>query len=147
MAGNLNNEHGNPAGLRLSIGGGPSVTAVNLPGTVTQANWLFFDINLNGNTSGTFSIEAPRRAATQGASLGGVTFDLLDSGTVVEPVISATISGGSLSLTWEGGGSYNVMTNDNLLDAGGWGVATNGPSPIELDIGSDPELFYKLEGE
>uniref|UniRef100_UPI0035614DAE hypothetical protein n=1 Tax=Pontiella sp. TaxID=2837462 RepID=UPI0035614DAE len=39
-------------------------------------NWVFFDIDLNGKTSGTFSIEGQRRAATQGASLGGVTFDL-----------------------------------------------------------------------
>ncbi len=77
MAGNLNNENWNPSGLRLSVDGSTPVAVTDLPGTpVAQAGWVFFDVELNGNTSGTFSIEGQRRATTQGASLGGVTFDL-----------------------------------------------------------------------
>jgi hypothetical protein len=63
---------------------------------------------------------------------------------VEDPVISPSLSGSSLSLSWDGGGSYNVLTNADLLNSGGWGVATNGTSPIEIEIGSDSELFYKL---
>jgi C1A family cysteine protease len=64
-----------------------------------------------------------------------------------EPVVIASIFGGSLSLSWDGGGTYNVLTNASLLNADGWGVATNGTSPIELEVGRDPELFYKLESK
>jgi hypothetical protein len=61
-----------------------------------------------------------------------------------QPVISASVSSGSLTMSWEGGGTYNVLTNANLLNAAGWGVATNGTSPIAIEIGGDSELFYKL---
>jgi hypothetical protein len=70
-----------------------------------------------------------------------------EASAVEDPVISASVSGSSLSLVWDGGGTYNVLTNANLLNAEGWGVATNGTSPIDLEIGSDSELFYKLESE
>ena len=60
------------------------------------------------------------------------------------PVLSASVSGGSsFSLSWEGGGTYSVLTNADLVN-GSWGVATNGTSPISIEIGSDPELFYML---
>uniref|UniRef100_UPI0035679357 hypothetical protein n=1 Tax=Pontiella sp. TaxID=2837462 RepID=UPI0035679357 len=67
--------------------------------------------------------------------------------SAIEPVVTASISAGSLILTWEGGGSYHVLTNANLMNAAGWGVATSGTSPVELEIGGDPELFYKLSNE
>jgi hypothetical protein len=75
MAGNMNNENWNPSGLRVSVDGGTPVAVNNLPGTVGQANFVFFDVDLNGATNGTFSVEAQRRADTQGASFAGITFD------------------------------------------------------------------------
>ncbi|MDF7798639.1 hypothetical protein P4C99_04145, partial [Pontiellaceae bacterium B1224] len=75
--------------------------------------------------------------------------DIVLSGTssAIEPVVSAILSAGSLSLSWAGGGSYNVLTNANLMIPDGWGVATSGTSPVELGIDSEPGLFYKLESE
>jgi hypothetical protein len=60
-------------------------------------------------------------------------------------MISATVSGGSLVLSWDGDGIYNVLTNANLLNADGWGIVTNGvSSPVTNTIGSEAQLFYKL---
>ncbi len=67
--------------------------------------------------------------------------------TPESPTISASISGSSLSLSWDGGGTYNVLTNADLTVTDGWGVATSGTSPIDIEIGSDSQLFYKLESE
>jgi hypothetical protein len=76
-----------------------------------------------------------------------ISITVEEASSVADPVISASVSSGSLSLSWDGGGTYNVLTNANLLNAAGWGVATNGTSPIDIEIGSDPELFYKLQSE
>lgn len=63
------------AGLRISVDSGAPAEVTGLTGTVAQANSVFSDLNLNGATNGTFSIESQRRASTQGASFAGVTFD------------------------------------------------------------------------
>jgi hypothetical protein len=97
LAGNLNNVNWNPAGLRLSVDGGAPQAVTNLPGTVGQANFVFFDVALNGETNGTFSIEAQRRATTQGASIAGVTFD--NTSTVTFPGGVLELAQDSLSLT------------------------------------------------
>ncbi|WP_372846129.1 hypothetical protein [Pontiella sp.] len=78
MAGNLNNVNWNPSGLRISVDGGTPAEVNDLPGTTGQASFVFFDVSLNGATAGTFSIEGQRRAASQGASMAGVTFDVID---------------------------------------------------------------------
>ncbi|MDF7825998.1 glycosyl hydrolase, partial [Pontiellaceae bacterium B12227] len=43
--------------------------------------------------------------------------DIVLSGTsrAIEPVVSASVSGGSMIMSWEGGGSYNVLTNAYLM--------------------------------
>ena len=61
------------------------------------------------------------------------------------PVISGTVSGGDLTMSWEGGGTYNVLTNSDLTNPNGWSVMTSGTSPITNAIGSEAQLFYKLE--
>ncbi len=66
------------------------------------------------------------------------------SAPVVGPTISATVSGGSLIMSWEGGGTYNVLTNASLLNTNGWGVATNAASPVTNALGSESQLFFKL---
>jgi hypothetical protein len=84
MAANMDNRSYHPSALRLSEAGGSSVTVSGLATTARSTGMVFFDIDLNGETSGTFSILAQRSTA-QGAGLAGVTFD----------VISATASAAS----------------------------------------------------
>ena len=62
-----------------------------------------------------------------------------------QPTIAVAVIGGSLSLSWEDGYTYNVLTNGNLTNPAGWGVATNSGSPVSVTIGGEPQLFYKLE--
>ncbi|WP_372798719.1 Ig-like domain-containing protein, partial [Pontiella sp.] len=60
------------------------------------------------------------------------------------PAITATVSGGSLVLSWEGTDTYDVLTNANLA-LPVWGVAqSNVSSPVTNAIGSEPQLFYML---
>lgn len=66
-------------------------------------------------------------------------------GSAGVPDITIDVSGSDLVFTWEGGGTYNVLTNANLMNSGGWGVATNAASPITNAIGSDAQLFFKLD--
>ncbi len=124
MGGNLNNENWNPLGLRLSVDGSTPVEVTNLSGMpVAQASWVFFDIDLNGKTSGTFSIESQRRADSQGTSLGGVTFDL--------PLVSSYSE-------WASG--YGLTGDDALMDAdpenGGMGDGYD--NLAEYALGMDP---------
>jgi hypothetical protein len=74
--------------------------------------------------------------------------DIVLSGTVNDagiPPISVSVADGSLVMTWEGSGTYNVLTNTYLPDPNGWGVAkTNAASPVSITIGSAPAVFYKL---
>jgi hypothetical protein len=120
MAGNLNSVNWNPSALRISVDGGAPVTVTNLPGTISQRNFVFFDVALNGESAGTFSIEAQRRAATQGASLAGVTFDeiiLPDGATLGLDPVSLTLDlvAPDTSITGTITASYNagqVTAND-----------------------------------
>uniref|UniRef100_UPI00356588E6 beta strand repeat-containing protein n=1 Tax=Pontiella sp. TaxID=2837462 RepID=UPI00356588E6 len=97
MAGNANNVNWNPSGLRVSVDGGTPAAVTNLVDTIGQANMVFFDVDLNGATSGTFTIEAQRRAATQGASLAGVTFDATSAVTFPDGALA--LDQKTLSLT------------------------------------------------
>lgn len=117
MASNLNNENWNPMGLRVSVDGGAPVAVTNLPGTVGMANMVFFDVDLNGATSGTFSIEGQRRAATQGASLAGVTFD--STGAVTWPGGALALGQASLSLDLIAPDTSTNAIIDALYVAGG----------------------------
>ncbi|WP_372847154.1 family 43 glycosylhydrolase [Pontiella sp.] len=69
-----------PTGYRLSEG----TTIVTVAGLENNGNgnpnFVFFDVDLNGETSGTFTIEGQQRLNTQGASLVGVTFDVPPGG-------------------------------------------------------------------
>ncbi len=65
-------------------------------------------------------------------------------GTGVIPDISGiSISGGFATLYWESG-AYNVYTNRNLGNAGGWGIATNAATPVSIPVGNGSELFFRL---
>jgi arylsulfatase A-like enzyme len=70
-----------PTGLRITADGGSTYATVtglennHGAGTFGFPNWVFFDVDLNGETWVTFSIEGQQRLSTQGPSLTGVTFD------------------------------------------------------------------------
>ncbi|VGO13218.1 Antigen Lp49 [Pontiella desulfatans] len=66
-----------PTGLRLSVDGGAPAEITGLPNTPDNTSgWAFFDVDLNGETSGTFSLEGQNRLAGQGTAISGVTFDV-----------------------------------------------------------------------
>ncbi len=70
------NENWTPAGLRISADDGTNwATVTDLSTSGPQASMVFFDVDLNGETSGTFLIEALDQAGANGTSVGGVTFD------------------------------------------------------------------------
>ncbi|VGO13216.1 hypothetical protein PDESU_01770 [Pontiella desulfatans] len=84
-----------PTGLRISSGGVTNaVTGLENNTPYGAPNWVFFDIDLNGETSGTFTIEGQKRLATQGPSLAGITFDTV----VAAPGASLALNPASLSL-------------------------------------------------
>jgi PPE-repeat protein len=60
------------------------------------------------------------------------------------PIITASMYGSDFVISWEGGGSYTVLTNADLTNANGWGILTSGTSPITIAVGSEAVLFYKL---
>ncbi len=73
----------------------------------------------------------------------GILLLNIDAASAVPDIGNATVSGGSITLEWDTG-SYNVYTNDNLANTNGWGVATNGASPLVLPISEESQLFYKI---
>lgn len=80
MAGNESTADGrwDPQEISLQGPGGISATVSSLPATHPGLGWVFFDIDTKGATVGTFTISAKQRYTTQGPSIGGVTFDVLN---------------------------------------------------------------------
>lgn len=67
------------------------------------------------------------------------------SGAVSGPEVSIEISGGGIMLAWDGGATYNVMTNSSLTNSAGWGVVeANASSPVNYAVGSEEKLFFQL---
>lgn len=79
-----------PTGLRISYEGG---TAVEVTGLEVALGMVFFDIDTTGLSSGTFTIEGQNRANSQGATLTGLTFDVIP-----EPATIGMLGFGALSL-------------------------------------------------
>jgi autotransporter-associated beta strand protein len=135
------------AGDLLAVGGNLKLTnaTLSIDGTLSGPVTI---ATVGGTITGTFN------GLDEGAEVqAGYTISYLDGAVKIAgsssegPTVSASISGSSLSLSWDGGGSYNVLTNSDLTNSEGWGVATNATSPVDLEIGSESELFYKLESE
>jgi hypothetical protein len=84
-----------PTGFRITDGGSTVYSTVT--GLETTAgsipNMVFFDIDLNGETSGVFAIENSQRTAAQGGSITGITFD-----AVPEPSTALLGALGALAL-------------------------------------------------
>jgi len=83
MAGNIDNDW-QTTGLRLAEIGGASAQVVGLSVANGQPSWVFFDVDLNGSSCGTFSISVQKQNdADTGSGVGGVTFDFIPpAGTV-----------------------------------------------------------------
>ncbi len=68
-----------PTGLRLSVDSGAAAAVTSLANTSgNTSGWVFFDVDLNGATSGTFSLEGENSRSgsyTKGTAISGVTFD------------------------------------------------------------------------
>lgn len=109
-----------PTALRISSGGVTnSVAGLENNTTYGAPNWVFFDIDLNGETSATFSIEGAQRLATQGVGLTGITFDVPPGGvlpTIPEIeyfVVAHTETEGLGKAAW----SVSNATTVTILDA------------------------------
>lgn len=62
------------------------------------------------------------------------------------PTISSSFTNGSLIMSWADDYTYNILTNSDLTDPSGWGVSEAGAeSPVTNAVGSETNLFYKLE--
>lgn len=105
-------------------------------GTYTLING--FTNTLSGLDGAEFDIGAGRVAHLEGS-----TSLLLVVGAGSTPPMNLAVSGGSVVLSWDNGGTYNVLTN-STLQYGVWGVSASGPSPVSIPIGSESTLFYKL---
>lgn len=82
-------------------------------------------------------------SATRYSYIDDVKLTAFSSGPVESPTITASVTNGSFILSWEGGGTYNVLTNSSLTNA--WDVAGSGESPFTNAIGSETQLFFKLQ--
>ncbi|MEP4076589.1 PEP-CTERM sorting domain-containing protein [Haloferula sp.] len=83
-----------PTGLRLSVDGDPATERLGLALTSgSTPGWVFFDVDMNGETSGTFSIEGQNRLAGQGTAISGIVFDVIP-----EPSSVALLGLGCLAL-------------------------------------------------
>ncbi|VGO13138.1 hypothetical protein PDESU_01692 [Pontiella desulfatans] len=118
---------------------------------------LGWDWNGPNQESGTLDVGTGSLYVSSDASTGGTSnpfnwgVDNVDFRIIVVvedstdgPELALGVSGGSLSLSWDGGGSYNLLTNANLQDADGWGLVTNTVSPYTNTISSDAQMFFKL---
>lgn len=111
-----------PTGLRLSVDGGTAAEITGLENTSgSTPGWVFFDVNLNGATSGTFSLEGQNRLAGQGTAISGVTFDVWFNGPAITSFTANDYSvgiGDPVTLGW------NVTNTTTLiLDPGGVDVS------------------------
>lgn len=73
-----------PTGIRISADGGKTYTEASVleNNGNDDPNFLFFDINLNGDDTALLSLEVSQRVAGYGGSITGLTFDVF---TVPEP--------------------------------------------------------------
>ncbi|MDF7824029.1 family 43 glycosylhydrolase [Pontiellaceae bacterium B12227] len=114
-----------PTGYRLSDGA-TTVTVTGLENNGNgNPNFVFFDIDLNGETSGNFTIEGQQRLSSQGASLVGVTFDDASGGgfptapDIEYFVVAHTETEGLGKAAW----SVSNATSVSILDAADQPVA------------------------
>ncbi len=87
MASTMDNANFSPSGIRLTEAGGAETTITGLSRVARLTGMVFFDIDLNGETSGTFSISAQTGVTAPG--IAGVTFDEIIATPIPEPSTAA----------------------------------------------------------
>lgn len=150
-----------------ALGANAAQALVALTGSGTYSNSIKvadFGIAATTNTSavlnaGDFAYYLIGFSKVDDGTAGTTRIDnlvLTSAGTPDGPTISLAIpAGGPITMSWPAsyGGAFNVLTNDDLV-GGTWG--TNSAMVPFLDgsvykatnsIGSEPQLFYRLESE
>jgi|GEM_PF-2339600 len=148
-----------PAAITLSTGGNSATVgnAVTVPltdqpiaGVPDSCGWVFFDVTANGN----YSLNATVRAGSQSAGIAGLTFDsavALGMPATNPTNLTATVSGGSLVLSWPAdhtGWTLQSQTNPlatelgtNWTDLPGSSAVNQFTNTINSINGS---VFYRL---
>jgi YVTN family beta-propeller protein len=129
-----------PSGFRVTADGGSTYATVtglennNGVGTYGYPNWVFFDVDLGGATSGTFSIGGQQRLVGQGPSLTGITFDNMvsesNAGAQLElspTELSLELYGssvtGTVTATYSAGTTSNDIEIVSLVASSGFSAA------------------------
>ncbi|MDF7824030.1 sulfatase [Pontiellaceae bacterium B12227] len=112
-----------PTGLRLSVDGGTAVEVTGLENTSgSTPGWVFFDVDLNGETSGPFSLEGQNRLAGQGTAISGVTFDVLLNGPEIHSFTADDYKvgiGDSVTLGWSVTNATTLTLDPGGIDVSG----------------------------
>jgi len=96
MSSTLDSGAFSPGALRFEEAGGAVSTITGLAQTARLTGMVFFDVDLNGESSGTFSISAERPSDARGAAIAGVTFDTIEP--IPEPSGILLLSMGGLTI-------------------------------------------------
>ncbi|VGO13224.1 hypothetical protein PDESU_01778 [Pontiella desulfatans] len=97
---------------------------------------VFTNLTASGFTLELYADGAGGRGAING-------FQIIANPAVVIENFGLEMVSGEVVLSWEGGGSFNVLTNEDLVYPN-WGVMDSGTSPITITVGDESQLFYKL---
>ncbi|MDF7799594.1 hypothetical protein P4C99_08960 [Pontiellaceae bacterium B1224] len=130
------------------IGSSATITTM---GQVTAYEGVIIDLSAPEFQNITEPTEFRIYAWGRGTTSTGGTLAMLDKvvlkGTVgsgAVPSFSATVSDGSLIMSWETSAPFNVLTNVDLVH-GEWGVSqSNVTSPVTNAVGNAPQVFYTL---
>ncbi|WP_372795839.1 Ig-like domain-containing protein [Pontiella sp.] len=101
-------------------------------------NTLYVSASMTSNTAAT----RPMNWGVKNLDFG-ITVELVSAAI---PPVSIDLSGNDLTFMWEGGGTYDLLTNANLV-LPNWGVVISGAtSPVTVTNAttSEPVLFFKL---
>lgn len=124
-----------------TIGGAVSGSEVSPAVDSAQSYVTFEDVVA---TNGTITISTWDYNANQISSLSALMLTATGQLAPDTPTINASVSGGSLIISWDSGGTFDVLTNENLVYPV-WGVLESGAtSPATNAVGSEAQLFYKL---
>ena len=100
--------------------------------------------NLSPDASGRLVIDGVGAGNTQFGFASALELSVAGEIAPDTPTISTSVSGGSMIISWDSGGTFDVLTNASLVFPN-WGVLKSGvTSPATNAIGSESVLFYKL---
>jgi hypothetical protein len=135
--------------ISLSWTASSGATSYNVKRSVTNGGpytVVMTNVTATSCTNSGLTANATYYYVVSAVNAAGESADSAEAGATTPPiVIAVNVSGGSLILSWTNGGAYNILTNSDLTNTNGWGIAVSGAtSPATNPIGSSPRLFYKL---